>query len=373
MGVGDGGFGLLFGLPAATGIFSILLGGILVDRRGAFSILRLCALGIGLSLLFMSFSAESPFLFAFGLAVTGLCSPALVIALNAHLVRLFPGKHRRVLSVQMAASSTGGLLLPVLAETLLKWSRVSESISFGIALKGVLLLSGVFVLPSVVLLRKPCGAGQEEATRRPEGEWNWRHLLPPRSLAVLVVLMGLHGAADTTLYTWMPRILGALNLSHSAFGPGFVLSGYSAAYLVSRTLLAVTKEKRGKNASLVFPGLSGGILLIMGLLGGSYWTIALGYIVGAFLWSVEYPSMMGRIAQECPARFGALQAAPGILTYLFTAVGINGVGVLLSLTGERAMTYILLLPSSLFPIIGISAFFWMRGGRRNPHRTTSSF
>jgi len=91
-----------------------------------------------------------------------------------------------------------------------------------------------------------------------------------------------------------------------------VVCGRSWAILVGA--LALIPEERARRAFLVLPELLGGSVLIAGLLSRSYVLSAGGYVLGAFLWSAEYPTMLSVIAEEEPRRFGAATALSAVIS-----------------------------------------------------------
>jgi cobalt/nickel transport system permease protein len=129
---------------------------------------------------------------------------------------------------------------------------------------------------------------------------------------VLAGLIGLHGTADTTLNIWMSRFLESRSFHAQPFAPGLVLSGFALSYLLSRAVLATMPDHFGRRAMMVLPGLVGGSIALGGILSRSYVLTAGGYVLGAFCWSAEYPTMVSAILRHDRRRFGAAMAVAGL-------------------------------------------------------------
>jgi hypothetical protein len=184
-------------------------------------------------------------------------------------------------------------------------------------------------------------------------------MLLPRRLVPIVILLGLHGLADTVLYVWMARFLGSASFAEQPVGPGFVLSGYAVSYLLARGLLALLPEHRADRALMVLPGLLGGGVLIAGILTRSYLCTVGGYLLGALFWSAEYPAMLSVLAREQTGRFGAAMAVQQILVAALTFAGLNAMGLLIAHVGEARMWQAMLVPACIFPCIGVGGALWL--------------
>ena len=197
LGIGDRGFGFLFSIGPAVGLIGVLAGGLLVDRWGPRPVLRLCFLGMSAGLLLIALAGRQWVIVAMALGVRGIFSGPLSIALNVYLLRLFSGSRRRVLSLYLAAVSIGNLVFPVIAEGLLRLARPFAGVTFAMVLHLPMALAALVLLPAGFLYRKRAGLG---AAAAPVSRWHWRDMLLPRRFFFLIILLALHGTADTALW-----------------------------------------------------------------------------------------------------------------------------------------------------------------------------
>lgn len=358
LGIGDDKFGLLFAIGPVTGLVSLALGGPLIDRWGARRMIRICVTGVGGAMLMVALGGADFRWFAAAAGVAGLFSAPLFIAISAYLAKLFPNHRRRVLSLNLATSSAGGMLFPLAAEGLIHLSEHHPPVTFGQVLHAPFLLAGGLMIGAGFIYRARIPAGPAVSATSRSG-WSWRDLLLPPRTTLLALLIALHTTADSMLYYWMARFLESRSFAGQALAPGVVLSGFALAYLVSRTILAALPDKTCRRAFLVLPGITGGGVLIAGILSRSCVLAACGYVLAAFCWSVEYPSMVSALMQCDRKRFGAAMAASGLAGGLMLSLGMAASGRLIEHIGEAAMWKVMLLPACCFPLVGLGGLAWV--------------
>jgi len=357
LGIGDSLFGFLLSLQAGAGLFTVLASGVLVDRWGPRSVLRIALVGVALALGVVAAAGPHWKLLAGAMIIYGMWIMPLGVAVDAYLVKLLPRNRRRVLSLNLAGTSVGDFFFPALAETLLHASQAFAAVTFAMVFHGPFAVLAAAVLISSFFYRGdgPC-ANTGAATN---SHWHWRDmLLPPRSFG-LIVLIVLHAIADTTLYLWMPRFLGSEVFSQIVIRPGYVLSGYAIAYAISRLIIGLLPENLGRRALMVAPGVVGGSVVLIGILSRSYTLAAGGYILGAFVWSAEYPSILSILAQQQPERFGTALALLRLLSAGGSFLALNGMGLLISHLDEPTMWKAMVLPACLFPCVSVGAALWL--------------
>ena len=98
------------------------------------------------------------------------------------------------------------------------------------------------------------------------------------------------------------------------------------AYVVSRSVLVVVPEGRGRRTLLVLPGLIGGGILLAAIWMDSPAALFWGYPLASFAWSADYPALMGEAARRTPRYVASLFAVSMILTQVATAGVAYGVG-----------------------------------------------
>lgn len=366
--ISDQQFGFLFSMTTVGGIVTVLLGGALADRWGPRRVLFVCLLGVGGAMGLLGVAGAHWGMMAGALALNSLFVIPFTIAASAYLARLFPRHRRRVLSLNLAAISIGGLLLPLLAEGWLSLTRAVPVITFAHVLHVPFLVVGGLLLAASRWYRGPQAPAAKVATTSAHF---WQSFLIPPHLRLLVLLLALHSTVDTTLNIWMSRFLGSASFHTHPIVPGFVMAGFALVYIVSRAILALIPERFGRHAFLILPGLLGGAVLILGILSRQFWLTAGGYVLGAFLWSTEYPTMLGVLAQTEMKRFGAAMALAQLIAGGLTFLLLNADGALINRLGEARMWQVMCGNALLFPLVGIGGAIWVVWQRRLIiHKTT---
>ncbi len=372
LGIGDARFGFLFSIGSLAGLSSVLFGGQLLDLWGPRRVIRICLIGIGCAMLVVAFCGRHFIGFALATGMNGVFAASLSIAVNAYLARLFPGYQRRIISLNLASSSVGGMMFPIVAEGLLFLSREYPHISFGNVLHTPFVLAGMVMVGASFIYRpqqSSNGAGRVQALRagglpanphHGSRRWHWRDLLLPRHMFFLAFLIALHGMSDSLLHIWMPRFLESASFPAQIFSPGLVLSSYSLAYLLSRVTLAMLPDNVGYRTFLVFPGLVGGGLIIAGILSRNFVLTAASYVLGGFFWSFEYPMLVAVMLRNGKQQFGAAMAAAGVISYLLMFTGMNLTGMLLEYMGSGNMWKVMPVLAIGFPLAGVGGFIWTK-------------
>jgi len=366
LGIGDSRFGLLFSIGSLTGLGGVLFGGHLIDRWGPRRVIRICLVGMGCAMVLVALGGPHFLSFAVSAGVSGVFAAPLFVAVSAYLAKLFPRHQRRVISLNLALSSLGGMMFPILAEGLLYLSRRLQFVTFAQVLHLPFALTGTLLLCASFIYRRkplPAAAPPSAASSR---RWQWRDLLLPPRAFMLACLISLHGTADTTLHMWMPRFLESRSFTSQLIAPGVVLSGFALAYLLARAALAALPDRIGRRAFLVLPGLAGGSILIAGILSRRYTLAAAGYVLGAFCWSVEYPTMVSMLIRNDKKRFGASMAVSGLLGGLMRFASMNLMGILIQRIGDQHMWKVMLIPAAGFPLVGIGGLAWLALFDRQP-------
>jgi len=237
-----------------------------------------------------------------------------------------------MVSISLAATSVPAIVFPPVVQQVLSGPVASGRISLAAALHtplagiGAILVFGAVVL-GAMMNRDGGGPPPEEAVRTP-----WRAFVTPLA-AVIVLLAGLHGGADTALYSWLPKLMTS-RFSHLPVAPGAVLAAYSLAYLVARTLQATLPEGLGQRAFLTLAGPLGGITLLAAMWFGGPLALGLLYPLAGLIWCLEYPALLAEIGAASPRQFSSVLAAAQLASCLVAAGQLNLVGWLADLTGD---------------------------------------
>lgn len=357
--IGDAGFGLLFSVGYLPGLVSVLLGGQLIDYWGPRRVIRICLTGVGSAMLVVAVGGQRFWAFLLATAISGSFNGPLFIAISAYLGKLFPRNQRQVISLNLASTSVGGMMFPLVAEGLLALAASGDTVGFAHVLHLPFLLVGALLLALSFVYRRPAVASGARAMPGENGRrWSRRDLLLPRRAFLLAVLIALHGVSDTTLHAWMARFLESASFAAQLIKPGVVLSGFALSYLIARVCLALLPDRVARRALVVVPGLLGGGILIAGILSRSYLFTAGGYVLGALCWSCEYPAIVSTLMRHDRRRFGAALAMSGMMAALALFIGMNAMGWMIERLGEARMWQAMLLPACGFPLVGIGGWFW---------------
>lgn len=355
LGIDDPRFGLLFGLGPLVGVATVLAGGAWVNRLGAVRLIRLSLIGTAAGMALVAMAGARYGLVLAGCVVSSALAGPLNLATNVYLTKLFPRHRRRILAFTMAIVCGGGIVLPLAAEGLLGLPRQFAGVSFQDVLRwpalavAAVLLAASFAYRSKRPIKPPrAGAGL-----------SWRQFLLPLPVAWLVVLLAIHSAADTALYTWMSKFLAGASFNAHPVAPGIVLAGFSLAYLVSRSILASMPEARGHRVLMALPGLLGGSVLIAGILCRDFYLTAGGYVLGAFCWSAEFPTFMGMVARAGKQQFGAALAVFQVLTGPLMSAMLYGAGTAAGVLGEQNMWQVMAVMAGGFLVVGAGGAAWL--------------
>ena len=199
-------FGTLFGSRGLGRIPALLTIGPLLARMGVRRVTELATVGIGIGFLILGVGGTLA-AFRVSMPVMGFFLGLSGIAIPAFLISLFPDRKRRIFSVMLVASAAPSILTPLLANELLKWSNERGDAAFATVLQTPFVICGGALLLGGLLLSlaklKESRAELERPHRIRIGQ-----LLHLRSLAI-VLMLSLHAAADTTLYTFLPMFMAS--------------------------------------------------------------------------------------------------------------------------------------------------------------------
>ena len=123
-------------------------------------------------------------------------------------------------------------------------------------------------------------------------------------------------------------------------------------------------DEFGRRAFLVLPGLLGGGAFLAGVLSRDFWLTAGGYVLGAFLWSAEYPAMLGTLAGCGKRHFGLALALAQALTGLLTSAMVMGAGRTMACLGEDRSWQVMAALAGGFLLVGFGGGLWLARSSR---------
>ncbi len=354
--------GLLFSIGLAPAAAGTLVAGLLLDRRDPLPLIRVGLAGTAVGFLVAAAAGR----FAVMLAAVLWVSPfvgLLGVAVPTYVVRIFADRQRRALSLQLAVWSAVGIVFPLIAEALLHLEETLPGLGFArlfhapfVVLAAVLFAGAIWIGRVPVPPVQPA-ADDSNPTRGRSRELRFGGLSAPT--VGLMVLLAVHASSDTALAIWLPRTLDSGSFPARGLAPGVVLAGAALAYLVSRTLLGLVPEHRGRRLGMMAPGPLGGGLVLAGLMTHNATGLGLCYVAGAFLWSCEYPILLAAAAREAPGQFGAvmgLSSVGGSVGALLLGLAMGWAGEAL---GEDRLWMVLAAPACGFVLVGLGGALWL--------------
>ena len=393
-------YGLLFSVPLIPMAIAVIVAGLIMDRRGARVILCWGLVGCAVGMALIGVGKDWRVM-TVALVVASCFQQAMVPAVQVYLARLFPSRCRRMISLYMAMSAMVHVVAPLMAGGFIWAAETYDSVSFGHVLHlpfvavAVLLLAG-----STLYTRRNARTGDglsagpepDDQAGAPGGEGHppqeqpivSRPLLNTSTVLLLLMLL-VHSMCDWGSYSWMALVLdktspapGTLirpeallsvkGLSYCvnwfASHPRLVLVGYGVVYVISRSLLAAMPERFGRRTMMLLPGLLGGGAFLTGLLCRSHTAMVIGYILGAALWSVEFPVIIAILAERYASSFGRLIAINHLALGAASFVVVNTMGWLGEALGDERLWMILLIPAIGFPFVSLFGFLWLLNERR---------
>ena len=140
-----------------------------------------------------------------------------------------------------------------------------------------------------------------------------------RSL-VIVVLISLHGAADNTVYTFLPMFMVS-HFDELPISTAWVISAHGLAYVITRSILSLLPERLGQRAILVIAGPLGGSIVIATLWYSPAITIPVFYLLAILMFAAEFPTLVSEVSSRSMGEFGSVLAT-GLLISEVTTFGL---------------------------------------------------
>ena len=323
-------YGSLMGLQSLGRMFGLPLVGPLVARLGVGPVSEFSFVAVGAAFLLLGLGG-SLLTFQVGLAAKGLFLGLVGVAIPAFLIALFPALKRRMFSVMLVAGAAPTMLYPQLADRLLKWSAQGGDQAFGMVLATPFTVTGVLLVLGGLFLRIRRQGGVR-AELQQASRIRIRDLLGPRSL-VIVLLISLHGAADNTLYYFLPMFMEN-QFDDLPLAPAWALSGHGLAYVITRTFLSLLPEGMAHRAILTMAGPLGGTIVISTLWFGSAPSVPVLYALASLLFAAEFPVLVSEVSSHSMGQFGSVLAGGLLVSEAVTFGFLKGTGRLADLTGD---------------------------------------
>lgn len=348
--------GLLLSISAIPVAVSTLLAGLLLER---FNTRKVFFMGLILALI-GSLLAGLSWTWTLLLLAAVLLSGAaqwMWLTCQAYTTELYPDQRRRALTWLMAILSMFSLMFPLLIEGLLWGQRHFATLTFSYVLYAPFLLMLPVFLLGLLHFRRPHpfprveAPAQHKETAVPAAS---PHVTPAYTsvrwpLAMLIT----HSIADGAAAAWLATVMTSKSFPEYPFRPGVAFSLAAVGYVVTRVTLGFLPEHFCRRSFLIFPGLLGGSSFLLGVLSRSQILLGLGYVIGCWCWSIEYPSAVAAMADRQPAKLARNLAIVGISSGLLLFMVIYGLGWAGQALGETRLWWLLVLPAVGFIGVGL--------------------
>ena len=276
--------GTLYSFMSLGGLAGTVIAGFSLRRLQPLTLFRAGLIGSAVCLMMLSTTPLQ------GLLLLALCSCIAVVGTTQMVLLslLFPAIPRRIMALSLAANATASALFPMIATALLE-----ASARFGFTAASALgcgdFLCAVATI-AVYFGARNCHALPAMSSRRETSS-----KCASSTIVFGVLLCVLHVTTDNLLSQWsMPHFMSAY--PHPEFPAPLILSACAVAYLVARLGLAAMPERNSQPELLYAPGIIGALLLWSSFLCGSYIGAATLYVSAALFYGLEYPTLLGRIA-----------------------------------------------------------------------------
>ena len=353
-------FGSLMGMQSLGRIASLLVVGPLISWCGVRRIAELGILGCGASFLLLGMGGGID-LFQYGLTSLGLFIGVGSVAHPAFLFALFPGFKRRIFSVRLVSVAAPAILLPLVADIMLRWCRAGGDERFHWVLYVPFLLVGGALVGGGLLMSLKQFAVEESTNSEQTGIKQLQErsgirlseLLNRRSLLV-IVLISLHASADTTVYTFLPMFMDD-HFPHLPIQPAYAVAGHGLAYVLTRSLLSLVPERYAQRAILCLSGPIGGVIVILSIWSGNALYVPVLYTLSCFFVAAEFPALVSEMSSRSMGNLGTVLAAAYLVTELAKMGMLRFTGRLADQTGDYRVA--LTFAAGGFIAFGVIAFF----------------
>ena len=332
-------YGSLMGMMSLGRVPALLSVGPLISLFGVRRISEIGIIGSGASFLLLGIGGGI-ISFRCGLTVLGLCISVVTVGCPALLFTLYPDLKRRIFSVMLVSTAAPAILLPLLAGKLLRWSEAGGDEAFRWVLYVPLMIVGGVLVTGGLFMALRTYVTEESADREQSGESRLQstsriqlfELLNFQSLWI-ILLICLHGAADNTVYIFLPMFMEN-HFDHLPIAPAYAVAGHGLAYVVTRILLSVIPERIAQRAILCLSGPIGGLIVIASIWSGNATYVPLLYTLACFFFAAEYPALISELSSRSIGNLGTVLAAGFLVSELATFTMMKMTGRLVDQTDD---------------------------------------
>ena len=323
-------FGTLMGMRNLGRIPAMITVGPLIARLGVRQLAEFSTIGVGLAFLILGVGG-SLFSFYVSMSATGLFQGWFNTAIPIFLIALFPTNKRRIFSVMLVALSATGILMPLLANQLLKWSVNHGDPGFATILQMPFVISGgIMLLVGLLLVVMQKDSFQNDFEKPHRIRLSTLLRLRP---VVIALLLSLHAASDNTLHSFLPMFMEE-HFEQLPLAAAWAVSGHGLAYVITRTVLSLWPEGLGHRKILSLVGPLGGTIVILTLWFGSAASVPILYTLASLLFAAEYPVLVSEISSKSTGEFGSILGGGHLVSDVLTFTLLKGTGRIADRTND---------------------------------------
>ena len=323
-------FGTLMGMRNLGRIPAMITVGPLIARLGVRQLAEFSTIGVGLAFLILGVGG-SLFSFYVSMSATGLFQGWFNTAIPIFLIALFPTNKRQIFSVMLVSLSATGILMPLLANQLLKWSVNHGDPGFATILQMPFVISGgIMLLVGLLLVVMQKGSFQNDFEKPHRIRLSALLRLRP---VVIALLLSLHAASDNTLHYFLPMFMEE-HFEQLPLAAAWAVSGHGLAYVITRTVLSLWPEGLGHRKILSLVGPLGGTIVILTLWFGSATSVPILYTLASLLFAAEYPVLVSEISSKSTGEFGSILGGGHLVGDILTFTLLKGTGRIADKTND---------------------------------------
>ena len=323
-------FGTLMGMRNLGRIPAMITVGPLIARLGVRQLAEFSTIGVGLAFLILGVGG-SLFSFYVSMSATGLFQGWFNTAIPIFLIALFPTNKRQIFSVMLVSLSATGILMPLLANQLLKWSVNHGDPGFATILQMPFVISGgTMLLVGLLLVVMQKGSFQNDFEKPHRIRLSTLLRLRP---VVIALLLSLHAASDNTLHSFLPMFMEE-HFEQLPLAAAWAVSGHGLAYVITRTVLSLWPEGLGHRKILSLVGPLGGTIVILTLWFGSATSVPILYTLASLLFAAEYPVLVSEISSKSTGEFGSILGGGHLVGDILTFTLLKGTGRIADRTND---------------------------------------
>jgi MFS transporter, FHS family, L-fucose permease len=237
------------------------------------------------------------------------------------------------------------------------WAFVLDRFSLaGMSPSNTIRLSFIIAgLPVLALIALPLFRplpNSPEATTEDNAAKNISVLGP--GVIIIFVFVALHTGADNGIYVWLPDFVER-TFQPTMFPAAWILSAYSAAYLVGRLVLTTISDSVEDLILLSIAPAVASVAAYAAFQSDNQLALAILYTTAGLAMSVTYPSILAHIGRNHPESMGRIMALAGAVSGGMSLVIPPAMGYLGTAFGSMRVG--MLLPSAMLVALSLLAMF----------------